>query len=81
MRIIYALFDLLCGSLFWPWWPGSSRAVDELWPLKQESNTSTAEKEQQQRPSRARFYTGFALFLVLMLCGIYIYLRCQWRLK
>lgn len=81
MRFIYALLEILSGFLIWHWGPISDKAADELWPLKQESNTSISEKEQEQKPSRARLYWGFAVFVVLMLGGIYVYLRCQWRLK
>lgn len=80
MNIIHALLELLCSVLTWDWcWRGSSGAADELWPLKQESNTSTSEKEQEQKPSRVKLYWGFAVFLALMLGGIYLYLRGLWK--
>lgn len=80
MNIIRALLELLCSVLTRDWcWHGSPRAADEIWPLKQESNTSTSEKDQEQKPSRAKLYWGFTAFLVLMLGGIYLYLRCLWK--
>ncbi|MFA5193494.1 MAG: hypothetical protein WC740_22525 [Verrucomicrobiia bacterium] len=80
MNIFHSLLELLGSVLTWDWWWwGSSRAADEIWPLKQESNTSTSEKEQEQKPGRAKLNWGFAAFLALMLAGIYLYLRCLWK--
>lgn len=79
--ILQALLEILAGFLIWRSGPIAREAAEELWPLKQESNTSTKEKAQEQKPRPARLYWGFALFVVLMLGGIYLYIRSLWSLK
>lgn len=79
MKILQALLEILGGFLIWHSGPISDKAAEELWPLKQESNTSTEEKAQEQKSRPARLYWSFALFVVLMLGGICLYLRSLWK--
>ena len=80
MKIIFqALFELLGSLVIWKGIWIFGEAIEKICPLKQESNTSTGEKAQEQKPRPARLYWGFGLFVMLMLCGIYFYLRSLWK--